>query len=412
MTEAVMPVKFTRHNALQAVKKMYGDVESFVQHIADEHPDYLDGDELSPEIVASTLGIPMHAFLQVINHPSYQNALDSYAASQAYNLQARIRSMVKISTIAQGTEKLVMSPKGETAYVDRDAAEIIAADKHLRKLQGRPLEESTGNAPGGITIQFGDTINHEEAHQHVHISPGTSQTQIEEARANSSPYRRGQLDWEDDGHTGHERPEAGAESERATEADLPEARHNEEQPRRSPRPAPGRNYMGHSPQPPRQDDADDSTSPHDTPYQPPQPGSGPPAGQARAYSRQSSSQPFQSRDAEIITGPTPTPRGTNDRAQAAGMDKAERIRRIGFGLHQTTPQANEARQTRGTDETPSDGFNNFLGGDTPITGIPKTDSGEEAEAATERRASNYQASREDKLREYLNRDRLVKGDED
>lgn len=411
MNEApVMPVKFTRHNALQAVKKMYGSVDDLIQVIADEHPDYLSGYEISPEIVAETLGIPMHAFLQIINHASYQSALDSYAASQAYNLQARIKSMHAVAEVATGNQKLIMSPKGDAVYVDRDVSEMIAADKHLRNLQGRPLETGKGNAPGGITIQFGDV--HEETHQHVHLSQGDSRAQIQQGGTSVPAYRRGELDWGEDRNHSHAGQEAHQEPEPAADTHIPEAWGNEEQPRGTNRPAPGRNHMGSTWNTNREADPADNPAFDDTAYQPPQPGSGPPKGQARAYSKRASGQPFQSHDVEIVDRQTPTGRSTSNRPQAANMDKAERIRKIGYGLHQTPPAPSAAREARGTDEAPDDGFGTFLGGDTPITGVTKTQTGEDADAATERRADQYKASREEKLRQYLNRDRLVKGDED
>lgn len=403
-----MPVRFTRHNAVSAVKQMYGDVESFVLAIAEQFPEYLNGDSISPEVIAHHLGIPEFAFTQVINSNAYQTALDALAASQTYNLQARIRSMHEIAKVATGSQKLIMSPKGDPVYVDRDVNEMIAADKHLRNLQGRPLETSKGNSPGGITIQFGDITN-EETHQHLHVTQGNRGT-IEPT--NNPPGDPPRIDWNTDRHNPDERTETHAPLHGTTKPEIPEARSDERQPHPNTKQTPRHPNMGEPARTPRESPAHNNETPHDTPYQPPQPGSGPPTGQARAYTRRSPSHAFQSHDAEITDGPPPTTSSPTNKQTTANMDKAERLRKIGFGLHQTTPQASEERQTQGTDETPTGTFHDLLGGDTPITPIPQNQQGEEAIETIERRARLYRSNKEESLHRYLNQKPLVEPNDD
>lgn len=387
-----MPVRFTRQNAITQVERMHGGIEGFIGVIAEEFPGFLDGDHISPEVIAGALGIPTPVFLQVINSNAYQTALDSYAAGVAYNLQARIRAMNVLKEVATGGQKLVMSPKGDAVYVDRDTSEIIAADKHLRSLQGRPIETGKGAQAAGITIQFGDTVNREETHQHVHItSEGNA---IPERQPNPLGYLG-----RPNNTGGRNHPQLGG----TPEASDSTAWSSEGQPES--------NAMGSHVHPRGTGDTHGNNDADQQAYKPPQPGSGPPAGQARAYARASSSKPFQSHDAEIIDGSAPGSSPTAHKPQIEHMDKAERIRRVGFGLHQTPPTATTGRQAKGTDETPGE-FQDFLGGDTPITPLPRTQVGGDAIEAQERRARTFQGNKEDKLRRYLSGRPLIDRDED
>lgn len=417
MNNPAAPVRFTQQNAVAQVGRLFDSVEGFIAAIIEVAPGFLDGENISPEVIAGKLGIPEFAFIAVINSNAYQNAMDSYAASTTYNLQARVRAMQKLVEVATGGQKLVMSPKGDAVYVDRDTGEVIAADKHLRSLQSRPLETSKGMQASGITIQFGDT--REETHQHIHIESNQATSRILPDTNPASQDRtqgRGSfassprtLDWgahregtDGDAYPQPEQPAGTHSSEAWHHEEHPdERRHHPEQRRR----------MGSAPHQRGAGDGEGSAG-ADEPYRAPQPGSGPPAGQARAYARSSSGKPFQSHDAEIVDEPVPNANGERASRTPESMDKAERIRRIGYGLHQTPPKPSEARQARGTDETPGSQFHDFLGGDTPITPMPKTQQGEEAVEATERRARMHRSNREGKLRRYLSQKPLVEHDPD
>jgi hypothetical protein len=151
---------------LQAVKDTYGSLEEFAIAVLDVCPGYLEG-EYGAHEAAEALDLPLTAFLRAVSTPDFNETLDRMASFSEYsfmNRQIAMRNLVSIATTAQ---KLTMSRSGKPVTVDRDADEIIKADTHLRKVQGRPLEKREGGGGGGITIIFGGSMQGGASEQEV-----------------------------------------------------------------------------------------------------------------------------------------------------------------------------------------------------------------------------------------------------
>ena len=143
---------------LQVVKESYGSLEEFAMTVLDVCPGYLEGEYGASE-AAQALELPLNSFTKAVSTPDFNAILDQMASFAEYSFRERRIAMRNLASIATTAEKTTISRSGKPVRVDREADEIIKADTHLRKVQGRPLDQREGNASTGITIIFGGSNN-------------------------------------------------------------------------------------------------------------------------------------------------------------------------------------------------------------------------------------------------------------
>lgn len=169
---------------LQAVSDTYGSIEEFAVTVLDVCPGYLEGEYGAPE-AAEALEVPLHSFMRAVSSPDFNETLDRLAGFAEYSFRERKIAMRNLSNIATTAQKLTMSRSGKPVTVDRDADEIIKADSHLRKVQGRPLERREAGMGGGITIIFGGAQNGEQQEEIV--------VETHDVESPKAPYRPNSL---------------------------------------------------------------------------------------------------------------------------------------------------------------------------------------------------------------------------
>lgn len=147
-------VKARPKEPLKVVKDAYGSIEEFTMAVIDACPGYLEG-EYGAKEAAEALELPITAFQRAISTPEFNQTLDQLASLTEYSFAERRLAMRNLAKIATTAQKLTISRSGKPVTVDRDADEIIKADSHLRKVQGRPLDKNEKSVGSGITIIFG-----------------------------------------------------------------------------------------------------------------------------------------------------------------------------------------------------------------------------------------------------------------
>lgn len=174
----------TTKDAVEKVQGRFGSVEELAAALIEHCPGYLEG-EVGLTEAAKALDLPPPVLGKVISNGDFNTALDRLAAFQEYSYQHRRAAMGNLSRVATDPEKTVMTRSGEPAKVDRDADEMIKADSHLRKVQGRPLESGGGGTSLGLQVVFGGTGDA----QTVTITGG--EVKDGEAEQPYTPNRRG-----------------------------------------------------------------------------------------------------------------------------------------------------------------------------------------------------------------------------
>lgn len=176
----------TTQEALEAVDARFGGLDELAITMIDRCPDYLEG-EIGLAEAATRLNVPFIELSAAVSAPDFNKALDRLASYSEYSFGKRRVVMRNLTSIATTMQKTTMSRSGKAVLVDREADEIIKADMHLRKLQGRPVDEPRKDAGIGIQIVFGGTGDADDRTVDVKVVDGEEGDEGGKVKA-ATPY--------------------------------------------------------------------------------------------------------------------------------------------------------------------------------------------------------------------------------
>jgi hypothetical protein len=139
--------------ALAIIDRDHGSLEDFVISLLGEKRAALD-ENLPLVQRAEMVGLPLPVFARVLASPQFRALLRVDLVNLAFTLGGELEHIQRVSGIARGERKRVMSASGAFGDVDQAPADIIAAGKYLNELRGTPIEKGATNAPS-VVINIG-----------------------------------------------------------------------------------------------------------------------------------------------------------------------------------------------------------------------------------------------------------------
>ena len=130
-------VKKSASELLKVVDDAFGGIENAAAVVAAHMLESEDGEQDLNKL-SSYLGIDPQQVGLLLSHPGFNDALDRAITFQVYAPMSRIKAVKLFESVVSKGKKIVASG-GKEVEVDRDVSELIAADTHLRKLQGREI---------------------------------------------------------------------------------------------------------------------------------------------------------------------------------------------------------------------------------------------------------------------------------